>query len=326
MTNPAPMTLHQFIDEVYVLERGLRPNSVTHMHVSARSLEKYLGREPVTFPDLSDGMLNRWIADCLERGCSKKTVKNWRADILALWRYAADADPPLCETMPGRIRRINIGKQIVEAWTPDEIRKLAEAADEMRGIIRSFEIARRFYWGSLIRAAYDTALRHCDLCRIELGRIHEHVDGTGVLVITQQKTGDDVAVRFSADTMQHMRRAVEMSAPRAAVWPLWGRPEAFFSQFRTIVKAAEIRPGTFKWIRRASITARESMVPGMGAQAAGHRHSHVTAASYIDRSQLPPAPLPPKLEQHPEQRIDRREVVYQANGARRILYGKGGGR
>jgi monovalent cation:proton antiporter-2 (CPA2) family protein len=77
------------------------------------------------------------------------------------------------------------------------------------------------------------------------------------------------------------------------VWPLWGRREAFYRHFARVVVAANIRPGTFRWLRRTAATQLERIEPGRGTELLGHASRSTTEQWYLDKSQLGTPPLPP---------------------------------
>lgn len=299
----ASTTIRDFLRDVYQIERQLSESTIVHHEYSVRCFERFLGREPV-LTDLDETTINKWIAHMQERGLAPASVKTHRCDSLSWWNCAFDQEPPLVERAPRprKIRVVKLGRRVPVAWRPDEILRLVETADRLRGVIGALECAKRFYWGALFRAVWDTALRRCDLGRIVYRDIQQRADGTGLLIIQQSKTGDDVIVQFSADTMQAIERLMRMSAPRELVFPLWGRKEAFYKALKDIVIQSDVRQGSYKWFRRASITARERIAPGLGQLAAGHSTPDMAKRHYIDRSQLNPAPLPPSIKAEPVKR------------------------
>ena len=294
--SPTTMTIRAFLRDVYFVERSLAKSSHEHHDNSVRAFENFLAREP-TLDDLNEQTVNRYLAHEIERGLSLNSVRTRKTDILGWWNFAAECDPALIEHPPRRkrIRQIKIGRRNPVAWRLDEIVTLIETADNLRGVIRSLECAKKFYWGSLFRAVWDTALRRCDLCSIKYADIQRQADGGGLLIVQQSKTGDDVIVQFSADTMQAIDRMMQMSEPRELCWPLFARLEQFYKALREIVAAAGVRKGTYKWFRRSSITARERIGHGLGMAAAGHSTPDMARRHYIDRSQLDPVPLPPSI-------------------------------
>jgi integrase len=288
----APMKLCDYLHGDYVAERAIAAVTIGHYEWTIKSFGKFLGHEP-TFADLHHTAINRWLVWLENNGCKPPTVKSYRVNLLSLWRAAFDAE--LIDVFPRRIRKIRLGRRNPVAWRPEEVEKLCETADNLRGVIRKLECAKRFYWGSLFRAVWDTALRRCDLSCIKYADIQRQADGGGLLIVEQVKTGDDVIVQFSADTMQAVDRMMRMSAPRELCWPLYCGKDSLGKVMREIVAEAGVRRGTFKWFRRSSITARERIGTGLGMLAAGHATPDMARRHYIDRSQLAPVPLPPAL-------------------------------
>src|SRR5665213_2857290 len=80
----APVTLFDLLTH-YVLQRGLKPQSAGHLRWILNSFSRHVGRIPV-FADLSDLVVNSWLASMLASGLDPESVKTRRAGILALWR------------------------------------------------------------------------------------------------------------------------------------------------------------------------------------------------------------------------------------------------
>ena len=115
----------------------------------------------------------------------------------------------------------------------------------------------------------------------------------GRITIVQRKTGYEVRLRLRDATLRAIDDSMADRPERRLIWPLWGRRDALYRHIRQLVGDAGIRRGTFRWLRRAAITAIERETPGMGMLLAGHRSRQTTERYYIDRSQFSDPPLPP---------------------------------
>ena len=95
--------------------------------------------------------------------------------------------------------------------------------------------------------------------------------------------------------------AIKLTFPpnRELLFP-WPHCDRHFSNmFTQIVKAAGIRPGTLKWLRRASATAVEAEQPGAAMAHLGHRTPGLAYQSYVDPRQLGfNRASPPKLTEN----------------------------
>jgi integrase len=149
-----------------------------------------------------------------------------------------------------------------------------------------------------IRVAWDSGLRWGDLIALPVAAVRPD----GWTSVTQSKTGKVATFRLSASTMEALKATLE-TAPRDLICPWPSSHETFTTQVRNLVRRAGIRPGTWKWIRRASGTDVE-----LQAEGAGHLHlgntRRIFEAHYADASQIarrPPAPreLTPRSEDKP---------------------------
>lgn len=220
--------------------------------------------------------VNSWL-DSLRRTHRPDSCRTQRGNVLVLWWYAYRqglvSEPPL------RVRRLRPIRRQPVAWTVDEVRQLVETAEQWP--------SRPWWWSSLIRVGYDTALRLSDLLGLRTDQI------AASMTVEQSKTQRQVAVRLREETLAVVRRHLREQGPSRLVWPLWAGREAMYRAFARIVVRAGIRPGTFRWLRRTAITQVERIEPGRGTQLAGHCSRSTTETWYIDRGQLEAPPLPP---------------------------------
>jgi integrase len=220
--------------------------------------------------------VNDWL-DRLREGHAPDTVRTQRGNILTLWWWAYREG--LVEGPPLRVRKLRPIRRSPVAWSLEEVRELIHAAE--RRPIRSL------WWSSIIRAGYDTGLRLGDLLSLRCGEV------SAVIQIRQSKTGRPVSVRLRQETLAAALRLASNKQPDMLLWPLWGRREVFYREFRKIVRASGIRPGTFRWIRRAAATQLERLGPGLGTVLLGHQSRSTTESWYIDKAQLSDPPIPP---------------------------------
>src|SRR5574340_498989 len=97
-----PMTLRAYLGR-HGLQRDVRGSTIEQYGYAIGALERWNG-ESVTLDMLTDDLLNAWIGFRLERGDSRKTIKNQAGAITTLWRFACEDG--LVETVPRRVKRI----------------------------------------------------------------------------------------------------------------------------------------------------------------------------------------------------------------------------
>lgn len=233
--------------------------------------------------DICHQDVNVWLAWLLNQGLRPPTVDSYRRHLLTVWRDAYDAganhNPPL------RVRRPKIPKQVVRAYTHEEIVKLLRAASKLKGCHRNGN-QRADFWQALIHAAYSTALRRSDLLLI----FRDQIDSRGVVRIIQSKTGEEHAVKLSGEALAF---AARLTSPNGLLLPWPYRRDALVPRFRSLRKLAGVNRGSLKWLRRSSASYADRDAPGAGPKILGHKSPHVFKASYEDRSitgEKPPEP------------------------------------
>jgi integrase len=259
----------------YNRAHDISPSTLEHYHWVLASFERLHG--PLHLENLTADAVNAWLIWLRERGRSPWTIKQRKISLLVLWRAAwlDGLAPPLPP-----IRRLRPCHFSPTAWTLEEVRQLIRTAEVFP--------ARPLWTASLIRTGYDTGLRLGDLLSLQVGQIKSNPLG-----VVQHKTGRQVSLLLRPETLCAVRQQIMARQPSELVWPLWGRREAFYRHFRCVVRAAQIRPGTFRWLRRSAATACERVQPGAGTVLLGHTSRSTTERWYLDAAQLSHPPLPP---------------------------------
>jgi integrase len=281
-----PSTLGAYARD-YGLFREVCPGTVRQLVIAADLFERWSGG-PIDLQDLDEKSVSLWIRDLsIER--APATVRSKRNAILILWRAAADDD--LCQPPRRKVRAARALSEPVDCWTVDEVRAICEAC---RGLQRNHPcgLRRSAWWELAVRVAWDTALRRGDQFRLEVGK----VEPTGRAVIVQHKTSRPQPIRLADETLELLRRTL-VTVPRGLVCPWTASIETFGDQFSRIVQRAGVREGTWKWLRRASITDCEAQKAGAGGPQGGHAPgSRITALSYVNpRIVAGPDPVRPRV-------------------------------
>lgn len=261
---------------------GVSTGHADQLRWSIHAWQKHAGRQ-LQVADLADEPVNAYL-DWLRANRRPDTVRTRRGNILILWHHAYAEG--LTDVAPRRIRRLRPVPRQPVAWTPQEVLRLVAVAEGLSGRFWRSPLQRGAWWSSLIRTGYDTGLRLGDLLAVETHEVAE------VMQLVQAKTRRPVAVRLRQATLAAIDQTLADQS-RSLVWPLWCGRQTFYEHMRALVRQSGIRPGTFRWLRRAAATACERQQPGSGTVLLGHASCSTTERWYIDRSQLAVPPLPP---------------------------------
>lgn len=230
------MNCLEFLEESYFVNRSLKQHTVRNYVTRAKAFQNWHGRD-VLVEEFSEDLFNKYLMH-LEVKCSSHTVRGARTALTTWWRDAFKRG--LCKQEPVRLRLVRLEDTPKHFWTADEIKRLIAATHSKGGCFRGTNINRQLYLESLIRAAWDSALRRGDLRSIRCGAISGH----GQITICQSKTGKNVAVQFTASTMDCIRSFE--SSDREFIWPVWSNEDrGFYITWRDIVKFAGLE-GPFK--------------------------------------------------------------------------------
>ncbi len=279
----APDTsLLSYVDRV-LCARDLTPDYAAKVRYCCRKFCEWLECDP-GIDGLEPQSVNEYLAYLQLLGKRPDTVAGYRRAIMVVWNAAyLEGDT---HTPPLRVRRIRTPRDPVDAFTHVEIKQLLETAARLEGYFPN-GVRRADFWTAAIHTAYSTGLRRGDLLQLQLAQILEN----GVARVLQHKTGHQITVRISSDGLAAIARARTNGESRALPWPF--HSNALGRQFRSLVKAAGIRPGQFRWLRRSAGSYAERDCPGNGSRVLGHRSERVFRNFYDDASISQPAPIQP---------------------------------
>jgi integrase len=284
------MTIRDFLKH-YALCRDVTADYIEQLAIAVKRLETFAGKE-LELTDLTDELVNRWIIH-VQTTQARITAKDKRRCLLTLWKAAAEEG--LCKPH-GRIRPVKVPEQIVEGWSAADASRLLQSALAMKGNQRKVGIPKALYWSSYIMAAWDSALRLGDTLSLQRGDIWPAPNGAGLFTRIQGKTGRAIRLRLRAETMQAIDASMAHGGQRSLIWPLGGFREAWYRQFKRLVKKAGLN-GTSRYIRRGASSEAEALQPGAGSRLLGHRDNGETFARHysVDRIVAADMPLPPAL-------------------------------
>jgi integrase len=186
----------------------------------------------------------------------------------------------------GDLRKVRKPWKTVEGWTLDEIRTLLTTASYLKGGMAN-GVSFSHFWQTAIHCGYCTGLRWGDLTRLSAASI----SSSGVCSLVQHKTGRPLTVQFSPDAVQLIRGHYQETV---LPWPY--TQKSFCELFRRLVEAADVSPGTFKWLRRSAGSYADAAHRGDGQKLLGHAgmkmfDEHYNVAKITNLKPIQPVPL-----------------------------------
>lgn len=275
-----PETLLRHYVDVYEGKRTLRPGSIYQYQVAADCLDRWFGR-PVAVGELTFDLVAAWIRHIVSSAFAPATARNRRQHLLTLWRSAHSAG--LCASNPLGLPTVPLPWVPPKAWTYEEVQKLLGASEGLKGHYPKFPaqsqriIRRSTFWGLLIRLAWDTGLRTGDIMALRL----QQIDDEGTVEVVQGKTRRHHLTRIHPETHEAIRASFPPTIDTIIPWYM--SREYHNREFRAIVQAARIGPGTFKKLRKSSGSEVEMLFPGCGGAHLGHAmHNDISRMHYLD--------------------------------------------
>lgn len=250
-----------------------------------RSLGQFVSTEPRS-DHLNEATVNGYVAWLRANGRADSYRRSRLTYLMLLWRDLAD-DGEIPPPKRKKLTRVRVADRITRTMTIDQVRQLLPVADGLDGRY-SHGIARAGFWGSYIRAAWDSGLRGCDLLRLRT----DCITPLGAVVIVQNKTGKRLWGQLRTGTLALLRST--MPPNRALAWPLWASQEMFRREAKAIFEAAGLSQFSLSYIRSAAGTAVERTT-GDGHEFLGNTRK-VFEEHYLDETQLEPhGRMPPEL-------------------------------
>lgn len=261
--------------ESYLLSR--ETTTVYARQIRNRNAEfaDFVGAEEIT----SD-LLNKFIIE-LGEARQPVTVRGYRTSILSVLKFAGWKP----ET---QIRSVRVGHPLVECFTTEEIAAQINTASRMQGTLPN-GVTNAAFWMLAIHAGYGIGVRQADLLSVLAVDVAN--DGTYIFQPSKtQRLGRTHSVKFPPAAMQIIR---DHRQPRAVPWP--HSQEHFRQEFKSLLLAAGVRRGCWKWLRRSAGTYAELERAGSGHRLLGNTprifYKHYDASQSID-----PRPVePPRL-------------------------------
>jgi integrase len=267
--------------ERYLLAHSVSYKYANNLRARVAAFCKWCGAD-VEVDSLSCELVNDWLAELETDGMTAYTLDGYRRALLSIWNaaYLERAN----DNAPSRLRRVKKPRLIIEAYTHTELRQLLDTAAKLRTLHVDDNKAADF-WQAAIHAGYSCGARLGDVLTLEW----RHVTPDGVLTFLQSKTQYANTVRLSAEAMKFARRLGE--SKYVLPWPY--QVNWFCLSFQRLKKAAGIKRGSFKWIRRSAGSYAEAEQPGSGGRLLGHRDERMFRRHYEDSSITAAKPIEP---------------------------------
>jgi integrase len=279
----APMTLLEQL-EAYILARDISRGYADLLRTRVRKFQESVGSLPIA--DVNCEIVNRFLMALQTIGTKPQTVDGYRRAIMCVWSEAYQLR--LNDNPPLRVRKIRKPYQPVEGFTIADIQSLLAHTETLKGYLPN-GVRRSDFWQCAIHSAYGTALRRGDLLSVKKNQIR--LDG--VAQVVQHKTGFPVWVQFPPEALAAMKR-MPVEIEEACPWP--HHENALSRQFRALLKAAGVRDGQFRWLRRSGPSYADAIRPGDGSKMLGHRdervfHRHYEITAITRSAPVSPPPL-----------------------------------
>jgi integrase len=285
-TPTAAGSLREFAEQIYRVERVVKPRQWWSMVTTFRLLYLFLGRE-LPLVELSNKIVVDFMAWLTARGQKPNSVNKHRAHLLAFWRYAEERGR--IDTLP-RVRKLRAPLDAPDAFTEEEIARIIAAPYLVNWTRRIEGIPAADYLHALLLVVYWTALRRRAIFALRCADLDL---ATGWLTVrgSAMKNGRGKRFRLGADALAALARI--WRPERELIFPHVENSRFFYKRLNRVFEAAGVPRTTGRKlaklhkIRRTSITLVAKYKGLVAAQEhAGHSSATMTAR-YIDPSFLP---------------------------------------
>ena len=289
----ATLTILKLIEQ-YGDTRDVSDSCFGMKKISLQYFERFLER-PATLKDFEESILSKWItwlkssrSTWTDRKLSARSVKNYRCEMITLWRFAVEMEHIKTPPQHFKIKKVKVPPPNPSAWDAGQLRELLAAIGKTDGVVGN-GLPRRMYFATLMRVAYQTGLRRGDLLAVSM----EDVDqATGTVSVVMNKTNQVHVCRINAEALadlvdlhETLKMLGDPNAETPLAWP--GHLHNFYYWLRKICAAADVPYGALQHMRRTSATLTEIAAPGTASRLLGHMTPGLANTYYIDRSKLP---------------------------------------
>ncbi len=274
------MPLTTLLEQHYTRERlvGKSPETTRLYRCSISTFAKHLGRQPV-IRDLRQSTVIDFLRHEIAKGKrAASTIEKDRVQLLALWRYCAKKRWLL---QYPEIQAVPCPERIPDAWTREDMEKIIEACQSLRGIIGRTPTA--LWWECLVRIIYDSAER----IRAALGIHWTDISTDGWLTVraeTRKGKTRDRRYKLRPETIELLEQMRPYRKLNEST--LFDMPFCYSSvwqRFKVILKKAGLPTGRrnmYHKIRR-TVASEFEAAGGNATQLLDHE-SRKTTLGYLD--------------------------------------------
>jgi integrase len=280
-----PGTLRHFVDNVFAIERLYDVADTTRYQfkLAMRRLHDHYG--DIKLDEMTDAIAAdhfQWLRR--ERELKAVTVNGSRTYWFMAWRYAYEKG--LVSKLP-TLRKLKETVPPVDCWEPDECRTII--ANVGAAVVRPrFGFDAEAFWRAVLLLDWYTGARAGTLLKL---RRRDLDFATGWLSIPGEFVKNRRSKKYRL--AQEAVDAVRLVADDERLLPFPFSREAFHSQFRRILQAADVSPGQrdsmhrlHRW--RRSVATEIAVRLGLHAAMAMLDHQDMkTTMRYVDVSRLP---------------------------------------
>ena len=269
-TDASEGSFRWFIERHYATENDVSESTLDHYHYVTLSYARFVGSNQLSSINRND--VNRWLVHLQNEELSPFTIQQRRISLLTIWRAAYELE--LLEDLPKRIRKIKTPDKVIETLSTDQINKIHEISNFLRGRIPRTRILKSDYFRTFIQATLETAMRQSDLHALS----YHEVFHRGKRTIIQIKTGHRRQFRFSNDLIED----IDSWHPKTGnIWPRAGQ-QYLSKRISDLGKAIGVKL-THTILRKTAITNQEAKQVGTGWIFAGHKSPDTTRQWYTNQ-------------------------------------------
>lgn len=260
----SPQSLRALVSD-YILQHDLRETSADQYHRISGVFSSWMGYSPacdLPADQFTSHNVNRFLVAKQSEGRSSHYRKSLRNCLSCLLKFSGDS---------GKVRPVKTDELSPQSWTPEEVGRLIDACDKLRG-----GHERRERMRNLIAVAYYTGLSHCDLRQLS----REDFGADGSIRWRRSKTGKFCRAKIPVELLERL--------PPGQLFPLESSLESFRASFRRLVAFAGLR-GTFKTLRKTAGTLVDQEHPGRGHELLANTRE-VFERHYLMRDETPLSP------------------------------------
>lgn len=250
-----------------------------------QNLLRVAGRCPVLSADAINSYLRARVT-----AVSRTTVRNERAMLLILWRWAWEEGR--VDVAPRGVASIRASRPPTRAWSLVAVRSSVNRASEKNGRLTRKGADLGVFLQCWLLLGYETGARWGDLW--SLGSTHLEGD---VLRFGQSKTGTPLFRRLSPACVAAVEKMLACSPDGRILGWVCNKRRAMRLMKAHLQECG--MPGTSKWLRRSVCTHLEIQERGRGKRFLAHKSDGMADKHYIDWSQIPSEmPMAPTLIGH----------------------------